>query len=1306
MRSVGGGWLDMMWRPPSIDIGRLQCRLGWLAVYRHQRAQASTKYLQVCRTTMLKVYVRLALSNRGAVSVNSGILNESEAMDWLRQMSTSAVSNGPLPEGGLWNIVDGPSLLAAASSLQLITANAHFLIRLQRLAAVAARLPVRESAPKLSSSAVRKLLTDPLVGGPNVRMQEDPFEGIYVTEVPFFGGARLVIEGTAKGSASAASSLISAVVGAPEGNFPSGYIVRMKAATAALLDLSDRVCRQAGLERGAVTLGADRNVTVPGAQRIAELSRYVQFRDTELWADLPTYVREYLSAKLIQSAADIPRWREGEIVDDGIIIKPLLRSGSYLYLASPGDLMASLRHLIIVESHEWGCSDELASALADVAFGEVRSMLRPISGAPLEAVESGQGYVRSVATFDCDKTLDVICLADDLTTYDQTSIYQSWRAPGLSERVHEVFESGASAPERTLRIVAYRGVGRDLAFGIPNSSTPAPTLFLPIEDLETILQSPGTDDMTLWYFAVAKERLEKHTHVVSFSEVDVFAFFRDHNESFYFDDRARPTMVNMEVGYGQKLRIDNYRRIDRHRIADPISGSLADAYAVHGRQSSPIYLVLGSSGASLVIEMDRAQVWVRVQSSDTEGSGTSAYEFGQAVAYWFWQILTSCPETLEQLHETGGLVEVQIASHVDSNEPLSNMPHSSEWITIETEDPRLLRLVFGNPPQPGGEAPPNFLDREIVRALVGALSAWKQGALAPSKPDGVLDRIAPPGHKQMIHVYGGDSDITLLPGHLPEARRVQPPAVAAVLDELGDYLTIELGLLPGLIRDDDRTGFLNERVTAWLIDRLAGVIEELNPDGLLEKLVALDEALISETAREPGQLRARLACFGASDDQVTKLQNYQSKAAESALASRFLVEYVTALPPSGQAQLTNEQYDHMLALGSEIISKGMLSDAIKHRISKAQISILESGRLGISSDDDRYHQALTHYGNSRARDTFEAAITAGLQDVAVTRVYSLEEANELAAIEFGFTFTDLTEACGQIIGLADRDGFKDVLVLDEEDVREVMKLNLGWDDEKVGLVLAAVILDARGTTTADFWKDGIQVFPWRFNRQLSYLRRPLLRIGQNGSTRIVTGRRRVWQTASYWFEQFQTGRLQAKTKPMKTALNKIRNAKGDSFELTVAARMVEAGLSRVRSRLSRVGPHDFRNIGGLDLGDIDAIGVDERNRIIYVVEAKDFEVARTPAELANEIDNLLLSDKAAIRRLDQRARWVRDHVPSTLTELGMKLPSGSWTVSPLVVVDERLLSARLSDSEIPILGISELIAHLQTDRDTLGRRKH
>ena len=336
--------------------------------------------------------------------------------------------------------------------------------------------------------------------------------------------------------------------------------------------------------------------------------------------------------------------------------------------------------------------------------------------------------------------------------------------------------------------------------------------------------------------------------------------------------------------------------------------------------------------------------------------------------------------------------------------------------------------------------------------------------------------------------------------------------------------------------------------------------------------------------------------------------------------------------------------------------------------------------------------------------TFEAAI-ADLKEAAGNDIYSLPDADALAQLEFGFTFTDLGEACGHIISIGDDDGFKDVFTITEAGIREKLTTDAGWDDTKVDALLGALTLIPRAATAEEYWKAGISVFPWRFNRDLSYLRRPLLQTGHQDATEIIAGRRRLWQTASFWLDQFKTGRLQAKTKPMKTALNKIRSAKGDSFELTVANGLKAAALTGVRSRLSRIGRHDFRNIDGADLGDIDAIGVDERHRRIYVIEAKDFEVARTPAELANEIDNLLKSDKAAVKRLALRADWVRRHVAPTLTELGIAALKGSWTVVPLVVVDERLLSARLSMSETPIISISELEEYVRPANTEAGPRR-
>lgn len=1209
-------------------------------------------------------------------------------MEWLNQMSNVQISN-TIPQGGTWDEVDGPTLLAAASSLQLIAENAHFLTRLQRLAAAAARLPERPQARRLSSSAVKKLLADPFVSGPDIVCQEDPYEGIYVAEVPYTGGPRLVIEGISEGEgARIASALLAAVMGAPKGTFPDKFVTRVNALAVFLLSLSNSVARTADLKRGTMTLTAGRAVSVPSAQRLAELSQIVKFEEAELWTGLPTWAREYLKNKLVRDVSEVPQWREGATIDEEIILRPLVRSGSCVTLASPGHLLAALRHHIICESLESECSATLADALRDATAFEAGRLLEAISDEPLTFAKSGEGYLRSTTKFDQDKTLDVICLVDDLSEYNPSAIFQQWRALALSARIHGEFSATDATPEKTLRVVAYQGVGRDIVFGIPETESPEPTLFLPIEDLEVILQSPGTDKMTLWYFALARQQFERKAQVLAFSSVDVFALYRDHEDSFYMGDDARPTLINVEPGYGQKLRVDNYRSVDKHWLIDPTSRVLCEAFALYG-QSSPVYLVLGRSQASMVVEVEEHSVWVRLTKSKEHDSNAEAtYDFGQAVAFWLWQLLSSHP-MLRGSARTD-ILEVEVATRLSGARTPQGQDDEERWISAHVEEPGRMTLTLGTPPLPNVSDPENYLDRQLVEALLAALAPDESKG---SDCDNLLEELAPAGPKRMIHVYDAAADVTASPGNLPEARRVQSAAVARVLDDLGTFLTDQQGLTAGPFDKDHRTNFLNDKVTRWLIDQLDDQARALSSDGLLEKLVTLDEALTSETARQPQQLRARLACFGVGDNQVQKLQKQQTNAVASSLASRFLIEYVTAISPAGTQPLTNETYDHMIALSSEIINKGMLSDAIRHNLSDAQISILASSRLGISRDDDKYHHALTSFGASLAQLSFEAAVTE-LKEAASQDFHTIADADALAEIEFGFSFTNLAEACVQVIELADKDGFSDVLRIQTSDVRDKLRTDVGWSDNKIETLLGALTLPARAASAKEYWEGGPQVFPWRFNRELSYLRRPLLEVAGQEPRQIVAGRRRLWQTASYWLEQFTTGRLQGKTKPMKAALNKIRSAKGDSFELTVARCLEAAGLSGVRSRLSRVGHYDFRNIAGANLGDIDAIGVDERRKRIYVVEAKDFEVARTPAELSNEIDNLLLSDKAAAKRLSLRTDWVRNHVAPTLAELGVKANKGSWTVTPLIVVDERLLSARLSTAEIPIVSISELEAYL------------
>jgi hypothetical protein len=149
-----------------------------------------------------------------------------------------------------WAQLDGPSLAACAAALQLLPENIPFLTRAQRLAAVGAALPARPDAPPISSSRLRAVLKDPLISGEFVRAQEDPYDDVYVEEVAFHGGPRLVLQGLTNHSAHTARVLLYAIFGSEGSDLPDGFIRQARLLTRAVLLLSDAICSKAALRRG------------------------------------------------------------------------------------------------------------------------------------------------------------------------------------------------------------------------------------------------------------------------------------------------------------------------------------------------------------------------------------------------------------------------------------------------------------------------------------------------------------------------------------------------------------------------------------------------------------------------------------------------------------------------------------------------------------------------------------------------------------------------------------------------------------------------------------------------------------------------------------------------------------------------------------------------------------------------------------------------------------------------------------------------------------------------------------------------
>jgi len=1202
------------------------------------------------------------------------------------------------PGEGVWAGVDGPSLLAAACALQLRLDNVHGLVRLQRLAAVAARLPSLADARPISSSAVKRLLAVNQIGGPAVGSLEDAYEGIYVLEVPFFGGARLVLQGQATDCGKTAITVLTAVFRAQDDVFPPEFRSRIRALAKFLLDLSDRICRAAGLVRGDVPVDAAR-VNVPAAETLAHMSRWVQFTSDDLFGSYPELVRDFLVDTLVQEQGELGALDNERFLDEYLLVKPLIRSGTDITIAAPAELMACLRHHIIVHAYAFDCVEVLAEALRDLTADRARELLSGTADGPFDVLDSEAGWTRFAASFDGDKTIDVFLLVDDLANYDPDSPYGTWNAWDAVASADAASQDGSFEPSRTLRVFLSQGVGRDLAVGVPAAEMESTTLYLSVYDLETILQTPGTDELSLWYFARASTHLHEQSQVLAFSTVDLYAMYRDYDSSFYFSDDAKPSMVSIEVAYGQALRVENHGRLDIRHVVHPISQALVEAYSMHGK-STPVYVTNGSAGVAFYVDLGATSGWVHIERATMKHplSAGEIFDVGEAVAYWLWQVAEHEHGLIQSALDDSGAIQLVVRA-ADDGAPL--IP----WVVgLGPEDGRGILEVAG-PPELGEVAAPNHADRQIVAAIITALaSVGRSGRLSMDRVE-LIDAIVPPGPKSMLHVFGPNENPIAWPGGLQEAWYVGDEAACDVLDGLGDHLVVEKGMESGPISDEQRSAVLNGTVVPWLIDQLTAAIATLDPDGLVELLIERNEALISSTARDGSLLPARLACFGTSNDEVQKIERRQRTANSSMLASRFLVEYASAFPPRGTDMFTHEAYGRLLALASEIIHKGMLSDSIQHHLSDTRLAVLGSGRLGLSRDDDQYLRALDAFAQARAETTLADAQSTDHDQNPASSLVDIPEADLLAQDEFGFSYTELAHACGKLIEIADADDGRDIVTISSEHLAEQLEREFGWDREKVDTLLSQLVLEPMEGDISAFWRQGVAVRPWRFSRERSYLRRPLVRQHLGHMTTLTFGRRAVRQAPNYWLDQYRSGRLQARTAAMRSALSQQRNKKGQRFERLVAQRLDQLGYAPIRTRLRRVGRVDFRNIDGQNLGDIDIAAIHRGRNELLLLEVKDLETARTPAELTNEVDNLIGEGNSAIRRLKQRTVWVHQHLEAVLRELGISTPGKRWSVRPIVVVNEALLSENLISDDIPIVALARLEATLAAQNDTRSSRR-
>ncbi len=435
-----------------------------------------------------------------------------------------------------------------------------------------------------------------------------------------------------------------------------------------------------------------------------------------------------------------------------------------------------------------------------------------------------------------------------------------------------------------------------------------------------------------------------------------------------------------------------------------------------------------------------------------------------------------------------------------------------------------------------------------------------------------------------------------------------------------------------------------------------------------------------------------LACFGADAETTKELVEHRSESATAHRANRFLIEYVAAQPPQGDRLPTTRGYYQLLGLAQEIIERGTASDFLHFDLADFEVSILKSGRLGMNRDDPVDAAIKAYAAASGARAIRSAAEPLPGDTYSAPASDIVNESADAMRSEYGFTLPDLREVCGGLldIGTADQ-----VTRIARADALAKVAGARNLDPGVVNTVLNAITLTPRDK----FMSIGPDAFPWRFNRNMSYVRRPLVLQGDE----LVFGFRSVFGTGPYWYSSLTSGRLQAsaRTQPMKAYISKARRRINDDYAADVAARLRSLGLAAELS-VSKIGGVRIADPDGLDLGDIDVLAWHPGTRTVLAVEAKDFEVARTPAEMSHEIVKLFRGkqgkkvERSTADKHARRVDWLSGNLAAVLAHIGAEAGPGESSVAGVIVTSEPLVTPLVASSTIPVIPFADL------DLDVLG----
>jgi len=1199
-------------------------------------------------------------------------------------------------------------LISTLSGLQLYPENHSQTLRLGYATKVACQ-KISKGQQNIKRKEFKKLLNTYLPAHGDIGIREDPPECHFTQNFVYHGGNYIVFSAYSEGEDAILHDLLSTIQ-INRDIFPRNYLVFIETSAFALLTMSNAV---------AIRLNYSRNIASPDNWRenilLPEISEMERLRNATVFSD--SDIRSLLNPSGLDETSLMPFFchvgesslSEGEVNKNPLHERPLAKIDGNTIVAYPSIMMSAIRHNILISAEKIGIRDLLLEKYSDHLWTRVCSNLKFMSYGQIKIqlpkIQKNLPVRDGVFRFDSDKVAYIQLITDNGSEYPEHEINGAWDTSSISDQINDrmdriVRELKRDKSQKILVIIVLGRIGRSFKFGLHKPCENV--LLIPFEELEIIAKLRDLDNLSLWKYSIAENKFNETTESFSWGFLDKYALYRQNDYSLAIIDENIPSFLNVTPGTGRFLRMKSVSINDIHLALKDNPPLYLSVMRRFDDENIPIFLPEDFSGMNLdhLVEGYYQPIWVGPKTDSIKikslcGILDTYLGITEMLSYWLWQLTPELKDHLKIL----GSNPIQLSYILDceycwKNITLEKTAEGNQEInfTVTVDGNEIL---FHLPPTiiPFFSRIDNEGERLITKALLNAfgnllVSRGKENTLNDARCCEIIEKIAPLGLKKKFLLLDTILQTSLNPKNLPCVRLLQQHDINQQMENLNEIIS----KISQSINETTDPKSKNITICNSLVDfyyqRLLSEIAPFSAHNLLFNLIKYHEAICYSRANKRFTIPTAIACFYGIEAMVKKETEEMPHLDGTSVSIRSLIEIIAANPPDGKKNVSLDDFDRLLAITNRLIHFGMVSDHIRYGIVDFSVNLLQSGKVTIDHSNEiwaKFYESKTSEYVYQSTE-HHADFYADFQGKSTPSNDMLVQENVFKK-EFGLTLTEIVSFFNALteIGLQSPES---VAILSLSEFKEVIKNMLSWGDDQIDCAIRIFSLSPR-----EKWEippDGFSkndIWPWRYNRSLSFLRRPLV-ISRKPDEKIYWGPRHADEAGRELYSLIHSGRYNTEksSKEMKEYVGKIVNENGHEFTKAVK-KWFEINTDWLVDYEIPIKPgKDFNS--DTDLGDIDVLLIDKQKKRLFSIECKDINFGRSPHEINQEIERFIEDKKSYVQKHKNRELWLSNNIESINRKYSLGYES--MEIISCIITSVEIPTPYLKDSSMKFISYFKL----------------